>query len=367
MLGFVNVLEEILVRETYIQIEELRPEIQPKVRVAEVVAYALNRLPPLFSTSMNGWNYQYAYAVNELHPQIAQLVKQGIKTVLFGDPLHDLTPLPNNLFTNSAGVLYQLSQIFGRKHLRWRDIPVLVEATVTRSSHKTSIHDQTIIQSDEETVLQETSHLSRHTQALLSSSKRFREKRIAQQKEKELKQQTLCLYEASLCVAQGQMYGSSSWAWEKKAKDAAEMEYRALNSYTLQAQLGLVNVLEHLVFRAMEKITKPELYAQINRSEVAAYALNRLPPMYATSDRGFKYLRQRAINEFARELVGAVRTGIMKVMQVSYIDIAPIYAYQFEREYEQSMQVLNNLFNRDDISLQNIVSIVKDLLVRQSA
>ncbi len=368
MLGFVNVLEEILVKETYQQIDELRPEIQPKVRVAEVVAYALNRLPPLFATSMSGWHYQYAYAVNELQPQISQLVRQGIKTVLFGDPLHDLTPLPNHLFTNSAGVLYQLSQILGRKHLRWRDVPVLVEAINTRSTYATKINNQTIIQSEEETVLQEVSHLSRSTQALLSGSKRFREKRIAQQKEQESNQQSLCLYDASLCVTQKQvMYGSSSWALEKKVKDAAEMEYRALQSYTLQAQLGLVNVLDHLIFRAMEKIMKPELYDQINQAEVAAYALNRLPPMYATSDRGFKHLRQKVVNEFARELVAAVRTGVMKVLQVSYTNVPPIYAYQFEREYEQSMQVLRKFFNREDISLNNIVPTVQELLLSKSA
>lgn len=368
MLGFVNVLEEILVKETYHQIDELRPEIQLKVRVAEVVAYALNRLPPLFATSMSGWHYQYAYAVNELQPQISQLVRQGIKTVLFGDPLHDLTPLPNHLFTNSAGVLYQLSQILGRKHLRWRDVPVLVEAMATRSAYATKINDQTIIQSDQETVVQDVHHLSRHTQSLLSGSKRFREKRIAQQKEQESKQQTLCLYEASLCVVQGQVsYGSSSWAWEKKVKDAAEMEYRALQSYTLQAQLGLVNVLDHLIFRAMEKIMKPELYNQINQAEVAAYALNRLPPMYATSDRGFKHLRQKVVNEFARELIAAVRTGVMKVLQVAYTDVPPIYAYQFEKEYEQSMQLLRNFLNREDISFNNIVPIVQDLLLPKSA
>ncbi|TYQ29294.1 late competence development ComFB family protein [Pseudanabaena sp. UWO310] len=362
MLGFVNVLEEILVRETYIQIEELPPEKQPKVKVAEVVAYALNRLPPLFATSINGWQYQYAYAVNELSPQISQSVKHGIKTVLFGDPLHDLTPLPNHLFTNSSGVLYQLSQILGRRHLRWRDVPALVESVITRSQYVSKNRGQTIIQSDEATVVQDISHLSRQQKALISSSRRFMEKQLIQ-KQQELRQRELNQHSYE---AQWQMYGNS-WAWEKKIKDAAEMEYRALQSYTLQAQLGLVNVLEHLIFRAIEQVTKPELFARINHSEVAAYALNRLPPMYATSDRGFKYLRQRAINEFARELVGAVRTGIMRVLQVSYADIPPIYAYQFEQEYIQSMQQLNYLFKRNDISLHNIVAIVQDLLERKSA
>lgn len=362
MVKFVNVLEEVLVRETYIQIDDLRFEIKSKVKVAEVVAYALNRLPPLFATSIKGWNYQYAYATNELHPQILQLVRQGIKTVLYGDPLHDLTPLPNHLFTNSAGVLYQLRKILEREHLRWRDIPILVEETVSQSANETKVNSQTVIQED--TLIQDSSHLNRHTKALLSSSKRFKENLIAQQKQQALKQQALRLYESSF---QGQLYGESAWARENKAMAAVETEYRALQSYTLRAQLGLVNVIEHLVFRVMEKIMKPELYAEINRDEVAAYALNRLPPMYATSDRGFKYLRQKIVTELAREVVGAVRNGVMKVRQFPYTDVSPIYAYHFEREYEQSMKVLNVFFNRDDISLQNIVPIVRDLLVCQSA
>lgn len=348
MLGYVNVLEEILVRETYRQIDELRPEIQSKIKVSEVLSYSLNRLPPLFVTSMSGWDYQYVYAVNELKPLILQLVRQGIKNVLSGDPLHDLTPLPDHLFTNSASVLYQLSQILGRKYLRWRDVPALVEAIAMQSTFSTKIYNQAITQSDEETVLQDESYLSKHTQALLSSTKRFREKRIAKQKEQVSKQQS---------------YESPSWSVEKKANDAAEMEHRALQCYTLQAQLGLVNVLDHIVLRTMEKTMKPELYNQINRAEVAAYALNRLPPMYATSDRGFKHLRQKVVNEFSRELVAAVRTGAMKVLQASREDVVPIYAYQFENEYRQAMQLLRKFFNREDISIDNIVSIVQDLLL----
>ncbi len=362
MIGFVNVLEEIIVKEIYIQIEELRPDMQPKVRVVEVLAYALNRLPPLFATSMVGWQYQYDYALNTLHPQISQLVKQGLKTILFGDPLHDITPLPNHLFTNSAGALYQLSKLFGRKHLRWRDVPILIEASVNKPARTTNINDQTVIQFDEETKLQDVSYVSKSQRGLLSSSKRFMEKQQAQKK-----QEALLLNSDRILVNHGQAYGSS-WASDKKVRDAIEMEYRALQSYTLEAQLGLINVIEHLVFRAIERITTPELHAKINLNEVAAYALNRLPPMYATSDRGFKYLRQRAISELARELIGSVRTGVMRVIQAEHTDAPPIYAYQFEQEYERSMLTLNNFFNRDDISLHNIVAIAQDLLlVRHSA
>ena len=44
VIKFANVLEEVVVKEVHVQIEELRPEVQPKVKVAEVTAYALNRL-----------------------------------------------------------------------------------------------------------------------------------------------------------------------------------------------------------------------------------------------------------------------------------------------------------------------------------
>lgn len=119
MSTFVNVLEEIVVNEIYNQMNELRPELQHKIKVAEVLAYTLNRLPPMFATSMTGWKHQYDYALNELHPRIVQLIKRGNQIVIFGDPIHDVTPLPTQLFLNVSGLLYQLSKLFGKKYLRW--------------------------------------------------------------------------------------------------------------------------------------------------------------------------------------------------------------------------------------------------------
>ena len=357
VIKFANVLEEVVVKEVHVQIEELRPEVQPKVKVAEVTAYALNRLPPLFATSMAGWKYQYDYALNELEPQISQLVKRGIKTSLFGDPLHDITPLPNQLFMTNAGVLYQLSQLLGRKYLRWRDVPVVIKEIASKSSCLSQIdssQDQTVLQSTGELEIKDSNDLSYRQRTLLSGSKGFMARQLAKKKQDALK-----LSESAVCL--NQVYGNS-WANDKKAKDAIEMEYRALESYTLQAQLGLINVLEHLVLRAIERITTPELYAQINLNEVAAYALNRLPPMYATSERGFKYLRQKAITEFPRELIGSVRNGVMKVHQVNHVELQPIYANQFVEEYEQAMRTLNSFFNRDDVSLENIVAIAQELM-----
>ena len=67
MSAFTNVLEEIVFRELQLQIEELRPELQEQINISEVVAYTLNRLPPLFATSIVGYKRQHDYALNELN------------------------------------------------------------------------------------------------------------------------------------------------------------------------------------------------------------------------------------------------------------------------------------------------------------
>jgi hypothetical protein len=356
---FINVLEEIIVKEISIQIEELRSEMQPKVKVAEVTAYALNRLPPLFATSMTGWKYQYDYALNEMYPQISQTVKHGIKIVLFGDPLHDITPLPKHLFLNSAGVLHQLNQLLKRKYLRWRDVPVIVREMSDKCLYFNQINnsqDQTLIQEVEETRLQDINHLNHHHRAVISSSKRFMQKQLIQKQQESFRLELEKAWAFHINSYEG------SWSKEKRAKDALEMEYRALESYTLEAQLGLINVLEHLVFLVIERAATPELYQQLNKSEVAAYALNRLPTMYATSVRGFRHLRQKAISQLSRELIGTVRNGIMKVHKIPHTDLQPIAAYRFNQEYEQAILDLRTFLGRNDVTLHNVVPIVKDLL-----
>jgi len=355
---FVNVLEEIVVKEVHNQIAELRSEIQYKINVGEVTAYCLNRLPPLFATSMKGWHHQHDYALTKLQPKIYLVVKHGIQTVLLGDPLHRVTPVHNHLFVTKSGALHQLVQILRRKYLRWRDVPALVEEIVDKSAYLRQINncqDITITQASEGNSSGYIPNLNRTQQALLAASKRSIDRQLAQKKilATELSSETVNL-------TNGYTSGGD-WSVEKKSQDLIEMEYRALESYTLQAKLGLVNVLEHLVFMAIEQTTTAEIYKKINRDQVATYALNRLPPMYATTVRGFRHLRRKAISDLSRELVGEVRNGVIKVLLFSYSDTQPIYAHQFTQEYQEAMVSLRNILGRSDINLKNIVAIVREL------
>ena len=182
---FVNVLEEIVVKEVHNQIGELRTEIQYKINIGEVTAYSLNRLPPLFATSMKGWHYQHDYALTKLKPQISLIVKRGIQTVLVGDPLHSATPVHNHLFVTKSGALHQLGQILRRKYLRWRDVPALVQEIVDKSAYLRQINncqDITITQVSEGNSSGYIPNLNRTQQALLAASKRSIDRQLAQKK-----------------------------------------------------------------------------------------------------------------------------------------------------------------------------------------
>jgi hypothetical protein len=47
--------------------------------------------------------------------------------------------------------------------------------------------------------------------------------------------------------------------------------------------------------------------------------------------------------------------------------LQPIAAYRFTQEYEQAILDLRTLLGRNDITLHNVVAIVQDLLLCQSA
>jgi hypothetical protein len=242
--------------------------------------------------------------------------------------------------------------------LRWRDVPSLVQEIVDKSSYLRQINncqEITTAQVSEGNSSGYIPNLNRSQKALLTASRRSIERQLAQKKALATE---LSSEPANLANGYSR---DGDWSVEKKSRDLIEMEYRALESYTLQAKLGLVNVLEHLVFMAIEKTTTSEVYKKINRDQVATYALNRLPSMYATTVQGFRHLRQKAIADLSRELIGEVRNGVVKVLLFSYSDTQPIYAYQFTEEYKEAIVDLRNVLGRSDINLKNIVPIVREL------
>jgi len=91
--------------------------------------------------------------------------------------------------------------------------------------------------------------------------------------------------------------------------DLSEQEYRALDelmSALLEGRVvtthrkQFINVMEELVLtEALTLIADLETTTEqsIDMGDITAYALNRLPPLYATTEQGANYQKQRAKNE----------------------------------------------------------------------
>jgi hypothetical protein len=72
-----------------------------------------------------------------------------------------------------------------------------------------------------------------------------------------------------------------------------------------------INVMEELVLtEAIGQVASLESDKSLDVGDIAAYALNRLPPLYATSEEGANYQRQRAKTEMKDLIRQQVKDGM---------------------------------------------------------
>lgn len=76
-----------------------------------------------------------------------------------------------------------------------------------------------------------------------------------------------------------------------------------------------INVMEELVLtEAIARVAEIEATSDrvLDVGDIAAYALNRLPPLYATTEEGAKYQRQRATEELQKLITQQVSAAIAR-------------------------------------------------------
>lgn len=128
-----NVMESLVVEEVERQFQKLSPKVSRYVNKAEVIAYALNRLPALYATSEKGWEQQGARARRELDSQIVSAVRQAIAAVQ-RDPLRAMVPLKIGAEQESQVVLEELKELLGQDELSWRTLVDAVENALIRTA-----------------------------------------------------------------------------------------------------------------------------------------------------------------------------------------------------------------------------------------
>lgn len=128
-----NGMEPLVVQEVDKQLKLLPSKTVIYINKTEAIAYALNRLPPLYATSEKGWQQQQARANRDLHSQIVTAVRQAIVAVQ-RDPLRSVTPLKLEEEREASVALQELKELLKMNHLSWKNVVDQVEHALIRTA-----------------------------------------------------------------------------------------------------------------------------------------------------------------------------------------------------------------------------------------
>lgn len=129
-----NVMETLVMMEVVQQVQKLPSKQQEFVKVAQIKAYALNALPPMYVTSEKGWEKQWRRGQNEMKEVIVTAVRQGIAAVQ-RDPLREITQLSSESSPLAETALKQIMRLLGRDDLTWYTVvPALKQALGARGN-----------------------------------------------------------------------------------------------------------------------------------------------------------------------------------------------------------------------------------------
>ncbi len=326
-----NAIEEMVITEIDIQISHLPQYRRDQINLSEVAAYALNRLPPMYATSKAGWLRQRKKAISEMRSQIESAVRRALISVK-PDALRDKRPLPSQEVGNHARSLAELQQILGAENASWKDIPSALENALVTIKLKNAVSN-----------------------TYMGTGKRdaiaARDDTAFSRKPPEISWKGRSMA-TSTSLAQD----------EQKARD--------FQTYMVDVNYQFSNVLEKLVLSlAYHQIQKlhPAIADTVDLGEATAYVLNRLPTMYATTEKGYKELRLRAREVYGLEVVTVLKEAIEVCVEVPNVEKVPLPLARFEAEQEQALDQIRWILQRDDINWRNAPFIVEECLQQSIA
>ncbi|NER79816.1 MAG: late competence development ComFB family protein [Leptolyngbya sp. SIO1D8] len=128
-----------------------------------------------------------------------------------------------------------------------------------------------------------------------------------------------------------------------------------------------INVMELLVAEEVEQQLSrlPErVLKYIRRSEVETFALNRLPALYASSEKGLQHQHERAIRELKPKIASAVRQAFAAV-QIDPIRLSqPIQVEKERTDAEAVLQALRDWLRSPDLNWKTALRKIQRLQYR---
>jgi hypothetical protein len=114
--------------------------------------------------------------------------------------------------------------------------------------------------------------------------------------------------------------------------------------------------MEMLVEREVEEQMKklpPKVAAYINRLELVAFALNHLPSLYATSERGLEHQLQRGGAKYAAQITQAVQRALVAVRRDPIRNYAPLHPPS-PPMMQDVLRQIKTLLNNDSVNWDSL-------------
>lgn len=131
------------------------------------------------------------------------------------------------------------------------------------------------------------------------------------------------------------------------------------------------NIMEVLVEEEIERQLNrysDNVIQQCNRIEVATFALNRLPALYASCYQGFNQQKLKGRKKHSADITKAVRQAFAAVQQDLLRNSNPLIAEEnseFE-EAQKALQELADFLPNQEFSWKKLVELIKPVLVKLS-
>ena len=126
------------------------------------------------------------------------------------------------------------------------------------------------------------------------------------------------------------------------------------------------NAMEYLVSQEIKRQFQRlpnTLSNYINEVDVMTYAINRLPPLYACSQKGWEYQMLRGKQEYGKKIEVAVRQGLVAVQRDPLRKSVPLQAPE-QLESDQALQQLKKLLDYQHLSWRNLPIVVERVLAK---
>jgi hypothetical protein len=139
---------------------------------------------------------------------------------------------------------------------------------------------------------------------------------------------------------------------EAAAKDAS-MELEPKNVMETLVAEEIDEQLQHLSEKQLEQVQVPQ---------IMAFALNRLPGLYVTSEKGWRRQWGQGKGTLEKEITTAVRQGIVAVQRDPLRAMSSLEAHPPDAA-EMALGQLRKLLQNHQLTWQNLVPLIQKLLV----